>query len=370
MIENSHTKAGNSFLVTLAAFVVVVAGLRAAQEIVVPILLAAFLAVISLPALDWFQRKGAPTWLALVAITFLVVMVGLIIVGVIGSSIYELRLQLPGYEERLSTFEAKLADWLEERNIDPGFVTDLEHFDSERGLSLFGSLLGALGSVLNNALIIVFLLVFMQLEAAELPAKLRDIAPGNLEIANRLQRIRDGVWHYVRLKTRISLLTGLLVTGWLWLAGVDFPMLWGLLAFLFNFVPNIGSIIAAVPAVAVALLQPEIRGQPPEVAQSLLLALYTAAGYLVINLVIGNIIEPRWLGRGVGLSPLVVFLSLVFWGWVLGPVGMVLSVPLTMIAQIALENSAGLRWVAILLAADVPDVPPRSAEESGAVNRS
>jgi len=132
--------------------------------------------------------------------------------------------------------------------------------------------------------------------------------------------------------------------------GVDYPLLWGLLAFLLNFVPNIGSIIAAIPAVIQVLVQLGFSA-----------ALVVAGGYLVINILIGTFIEPRYMGRGLGLSTLVVFLSLVFWGWVLGPVGMLLSVPLTITAKIALESHDGTRWVAIMLG---PKVEPEIVADS------
>ena len=136
----------------------------------------------------------------------------------------------------------------------------------------------------------------------------------------------------------ISLATGVLVAAWLRIVGVDYALLWGLLAFLLNYIPSIGSFIAAVPAVMLAFLQ---LGPGDGIV--------TAIGYLVINTVIGNFIEPRVMGEGMGLSTLVVFLSLIFWGWVLGPVGMLLSVPLTMIMKIALEASDETRWIAVLL---------------------
>ena len=143
---------------------------------------------------------------------------------------------------------------------------------------------------------------------------------------------------YLALKTLFSLATGVVIGIWLAVLGVDFALLWGLLAFLLNFVPNIGSIIAAIPAIFLAFIQ---LGWGP--------ALLTCLGYIVVNVVFGSILEPKFMGRRLGLSTLVVFLSLVFWGWVLGPVGMVLSVPLTMIVKIAMESNEDTRWIAILL---------------------
>ena len=119
---------------------------------------------------------------------------------------------------------------------------------------------------------------------------------------------------------------------------MDFPLLWGLLAFLLNFVPNIGSVIAAVPPVILAYVQ--LGALPTSIV---------ILGFSIINVFIGSFIEPKFLGKGLGLSSLVVFLSLVFWGWVLGPIGMLLSVPLTITAKLGLEANPNTRWVAILL---------------------
>jgi predicted PurR-regulated permease PerM len=148
----------------------------------------------------------------------------------------------------------------------------------------------------------------------------------------------EGVNRYFALKTVFSLITG--ITVWLWLAvlGVDFAATWGMIAFFLNFVPNIGSIIAAIPAVLLALIQ---LGVPS--------ALLACLGYALVNIVVGNILEPKFMGRGLGLSTLVVFISLVFWGWVLGPIGMLLSIPLTMIVKIALATDEDTRWISTLL---------------------
>lgn len=350
MADIAQKKIGSPTLLTVAAFVVIVAGLRAAQPIVVPFVVAVFLAMICLPPLKWLQEKGLPTWLALLAIVAAILVVGVLIVGVIGSSINELRQQLPTYQKRVEGIQADVAAWLKQRDVHLEFAFGQQNLDAERALSLFDSMLGALGSVLSDALVIVFTLIFMLLEAADFPAKLRAISQDGNDVAGRIERIQANVRRYISIKTQISFLTGLLVAVWLWWLGVDFPLLWGLLAFLLNFIPNIGSFIAAVPAVVLAFLQLDMAA-----------ALYTAAGFLVIDLVIGNVIEPRLMGRGLGLSPLVVFASLVFWGWVLGPVGMLLSVPLTMIVKIVLDNSQDLQWVAILLSSDPQPKPGKPA---------
>ena len=161
----------------------------------------------------------------------------------------------------------------------------------------------------------------------------------------------DSVNSYMAIKGWVSLATGLIIAIWLTILDVDYPLLWGLLAFLFNFVPNIGSIIAAIPAVLLALVQ-----FGPGAAMA------AGAGYVAVNIIMGNVIEPRFMGKGVGLSTLVVFISLVFWGWVLGPVGMLLSVPLTMIVKLALEARQDTRWIAVLLG---PDIEPKIDKDQG-----
>ena len=140
------------------------------------------------------------------------------------------------------------------------------------------------------------------------------------------------------IKTIVSGITGLVIFISLSILNVDYAILWGIIAFFFNFIPNIGSILAAIPAVLLSFLQFDIS-----------IMLLVVLIYGIVNIVMGNIIEPKYLGKELGLSTLVVFISLVFWGWLLGPVGMILSIPLTIIAKIILENNESTRWVAILL---------------------
>ena len=205
-------------------------------------------------------------------------------------------------------------------------------------LKLAGDVFNSFGVVLANAFLILLTVVFILLEASSFSGKLRVIARNaHLTLAN-VDAFTGTVRRYLAIKSLMSLGTGAAVWLWLSILGVDYPVLWGLLAFLLNFVPNIGSIIAAVPAVLLALVQ-----LGPAAAA------WSAAGYLAINVLFGSVLEPRFMGRGVGLSALVVFLSLVFWGWVLGPVGMFLSVPLTITAKIALAASDETRWAAVLL---------------------
>lgn len=329
-----------SLLLAAAAFVVVVAGLKAAQALVNPFLLAIFIAVISTPPLFWLEARGLPRGAALLLVVLAVVGTLLGLSVAVGASVNDFTNDLPRYTERLKGQFGALAEPLRALGVelpqDRQWVVD--RVNPAWVLQLAGQLFNGFGVVLANAFLILLAVVFILLEASSFSGKLRAIARNAHLTQAGVDAFTGAVRRYLAIKSLMSLGTGAAVWLWLTLLGVDYPILWGLLAFLLNFVPNIGSVIAALPAVLLALVQ---LGPGA--------ALWTAGGYLAVNVFFGNVLEPRFMGRGVGLSPLVVFLSLVFWGWVLGPVGMFLSVPLTITAKIALAASDETRWAAVLL---------------------
>jgi predicted PurR-regulated permease PerM len=201
--------------------------------------------------------------------------------------------------------------------------------------------------VLSGAFLVGVIMIFVLAEATVFPYKFQAIFGGNRQGRLRITHIVQEVQVYLGLKFIISLATGVCVTVLCQLAALDFPIVLGLIAFVLNFVPTIGSIIASVPGILLALI---LHGE--------VTALGVAFGYLGINTVIGNIMDSHIMGHRMGLSTLVVVLSLLFWGWVWGPVGALLSVPLTMVLKIALQNVPDLRWIAVLL----DKVPPQARE--------
>lgn len=342
MKEISQRASVSQILLTVAAFVVVIAGMRAAVSIVVPFLLAAFIAIISAPPLFWLHRKGLPIWLALMIVISSVFLIGFLISGLVGSSLRDFSENLPAYEANLRQFIVSMVSWLESHKIDTAGLAVTKLFDTEAAMKLVARGLNNLGKVLTNGLLILMIVIFMLIEASSLPVKLHAIFGDEKNALENFDKFISTVKQYMAIKTWVSLLTGLAVFIWLVIIGVDYAVLWGLLAFFLNYVPNIGSIIAAIPAVLLALIQ-----------LGFVKSVIVAAGFVVINLLVGNVIEPRFMGRGLGLSTLVVFLSLIFWGWVLGPVGMLLSVPLTMTAKIALDSREETRWLALLLGPEI-----------------
>ena len=338
------TRAGR-FLLIGAAFVVLVAGVRTAEPILVPFLLAVMLAIICATPLSWMQRKGLPTWLSVLISVLALLSIGTMTGTLIGTSLIDFTRSLPGYQVRLEREVAELVVWLSSHGFEVSGQLLAESFDPGEILRIVGRIFTGVGDVLGKIAIILIITVFILLEISGFSAKVLSAFPDTSQNLIPFAQINDDVRRYLALKTLISFATGVLVSVWLSIIGVDYALLWGLLAFLLNYIPSIGSFIAAIPAVMLAFLQ----FGPGD-------GTVTAIGYLVINTVIGNLIEPRVMGEGMGLSTLVVFLSLIFWGWVLGPVGMLLSVPLTMIMKIILEASEDTRWIAILLGSRPPDV--------------
>ncbi|MCA9027488.1 MAG: AI-2E family transporter [Planctomycetaceae bacterium] len=336
-------------LLTWASLVVIIAGMKAATELVVPFLLSLFLAIMSGPALQALQKRGLPQWLAM-----MVVLVGLsfamiALATVIGGTITQFLTVWPKtYQPRIVELMNDFNAWIDRISEERTWIKELEIENWVQYLKqllepdvinkVLFALTRAVSGLLSNTILILITTLFLIFEASLLPAKLQVISGDSGSQYAKLQQIASDVNSYMSIKTSTSLLTGAIVTVGLWWLNVEFALLMGLLAFLFNYVPNIGSILAAVPAVLLAAL-----------GNGLWTAALVVALYLVVNMLIGYFVEPRWMGRGLGLSTLVVFLSLVFWGWVLGPVGMVISVPLTMTVKIALENSEETRWVAVLM---------------------
>ncbi len=330
-------RGGRGFLIA-AALIVIAAGLKAAEDLAVPFLLAAFIAVIAATPMAWLERRGLPGWLA----------ISLVMVGVLGAifGVGALVVQaandfsgnLPGYQARLNALFGATLGWLESLGVPLSRNLLLDTFNPATAFTLAGNALAGFGNVLSNSFLILLTVIFILAEATSFPRKLRAILADPENAMPHFTRFADTMNRYIAIKTSISIGTGLLVTCLLLLLGVDYPILWGLLAFLLNFVPAIGSLIAAIPAVLLGLVE-----------SGPMTALLVAVGYLAINLILGNIVEPRFMGGRLGLSTLVVFLSLVLWGWLFGPVGMLLSVPLTMTVKIALEANPDTRWLALLL---------------------
>ncbi len=331
-----RSQPGARFLVVAACLVVVVHGLTAFAPILVPMALAGLLAIVSFPIVYWLQRLRVPPLLGILVSVLVNAGIIALMILLTARAAADLEHAIPDYSIRLRKVVVESYAWLEAHKVPMRDIVTLDAIDPRAVFTLTQQAMQKVLGLLSSTFLVVLLLVFMLAEAVGLPAKLR-LLMSEKDIG-RAQKITTEVFRYLIIKTLISALTGLLVGIGVALVGLDFPILWGLLAFGLNFIPTIGSIVAGIPPVLLALI---VLGWGP--------ALAVAAIYLTVNMTLGNFIEPSLQAQTLGISTLVVILSLLFWGYIWGPIGMLLSVPLTMVVRILLENTDDLRWVAVLI---------------------
>jgi AI-2 transport protein TqsA len=332
-------------LAGLAAMVAIVAGLRLGAPILVPVALACFLAVLSQPLFQGLLRRRVPMPVAVgVTVVVLLSAVALFWVLLIGS-LAELRDVAPSYAKALGDRINYTDQWWREKGISLRDWIPARWRQPDRVAELAGGAIRATAIFVSSTTVVFLLLVFVLAESAVFPRKLDRLPPGVRAALLRFAHVSRELQRYLLVKTAMSAAIGIAAGCWMAFLHVDFAVLCGLIAFACHFVPNVGAVLAAGPAMLIAFLQQDF-------SQSLMVM----TGYLVIGVVLGNLIEPALLGRSLGLSPLVVFLSLVVWGWLWGAIGMLLSVPLTMALRIVLGGSRELSWIAVLL-----DAAPREA---------
>ncbi|PJG85162.1 hypothetical protein CVP05_07865 [Conservatibacter flavescens] len=343
MISQSSNSLLRAFIMG-ACLVIILAGVKSAVQIVVPFLLSLFIAIICAPVVNIMTERKVPRGIAIGLLFVFILLIFFFLVGLINNTIQEFTASIPQYKQLLSRRINDILEVAKSFDFPLDISTDaiMSNFDPAVVMDFVSKLLMSFSGAVSNVFVLLLVVIFMLIEAPTAKHKLAlsfSKVKGELAAHERnIDRILDGVIRYLWLKTIVSLITGICVWALLEVLGVQYAILWGTLSFLFNYIPNIGSVIAAVPIVIQALL---LNGFST--------GLITTAGVIGINTVIGNIIEPRLMGRTLGLSTLIVFLSLLFWGWLLGTVGMLLSVPLTMALKIGLESSPQTKRYAALL---------------------
>lgn len=334
-------------LVAMAAVVIVLAGVKLSAEIVIPFLLSLFIAITCSPLIRFMTDRKIPLGVAIALLFALFICGSFFLIGLINSTVREFTASIPTYRVLLNERIDLLMHYADKWDIPISKEIIANNFDPSRIMSLVSKLLLSFSGVVTDTFVLLLVVVFMLFEAPTAKHRLALVLSRDksevVRTEGQINRVLQGVIGYLGVKTTTSVLTGLSVWILLELMGVQFSVLWATLSFLLNYIPNIGSILASVPIIVQALL-----------LNGFSVGLGVAAGVVGINMVIGNVLEPRMMGRTLGLSTLVVFLSLLFWGWILGTVGMLLSVPLTMALKIALEASPTTARYALLLG-DVPE---------------
>ena len=343
MVENGGSQISNTakFMLMSACFVITVAGMKAAEVVLVPFLLSLFIAIVVSPLMFWLVKIKVPVSLAILILSFMLVLLGLVVATFVGATLADFSNSLPQLQDSIQVNLDVSLDWLNEHGVVVNTQFVQKYLNVGAIMQVVSNLVSQLTGLLANGFLIFLTVVFILLEASSFPLKLQNSFKLSEHAVEEMNGFTGSVKRYLGIKTITSLITATLVLTLLLIQGVKYPLLWALLAFCLNYVPNIGSFIAAIPAIIISLVQLGF-------AESAM----TALGYVIINIIIGNVVEPKWMGRGLGLSTLVVFLSLVFWGWLFGPIGMLLSVPLTMVVKVVLENHSETRSLAMLLGSE------------------
>ena len=386
------TGSGVRVLISLACVVLIVTGLKMASSLFIPVMMGLFIALLSMPILNWLDRHGLPRPLAVL----MTVLIDLLILGGIvfltSGVVGDFNEKSGDYTERLRRQAEEFSVTMDEQLVrleqfwrTAGGAGELVKADDAKGPEASGAerggggeegMLGAfrptmtfrelfnlywdsgrvmetLGgfnvvnrftSLASQTFFALIVMIFVLAESGSYAQKMLEVLRVRGPDLTRFRSITQDIQKYLGIKTAASAATGLLATLTCVIFKIDFPLLWGLLAFLFNYVPAIGSILAGIPPVLLGLI---LHGFWP--------ALGVMACYLIINVTIGNFLEPMLLGERFGISTVIVILSVLFWGFVWGPVGMLLAVPLTMLVKVMLDNSSDLRWISALMGKNTSD---------------
>ncbi|MEU4563864.1 AI-2E family transporter [Actinoplanes sp. NPDC023936] len=332
-------------LLGTAGLVVVVAGMRGVADLIGPVFLALMLTVTVSPITAWLRGHGAPAWLAILAMIFTVYLILFALGAALAVSVAQLIDLMPQYATQFADLRDGLVQSLSGLGISTAQLQNVvSGADPSAVVSLIEGLLGSLVGTLSSALFLLATLLFMCLDAVSFPARLHATMEERPQVVEAFRSFAQGTRRYLWVSTVFGLIVAVIDTLALWALGVPLPLLWGLLSFITNYIPNIGFVVGLVPPALLGLLQ----GGPE-------LMLAVIALYCVINFVIQSVIQPKIVGNAVGLTATVSFLSLIFWAWVLGGLGALLAIPLTLLAKgMLIDIDPATRWVNVLLSSEKP----------------
>jgi AI-2 transport protein TqsA len=332
--------------------------LRQFAAIIAPVLLALVLVIGVHPLTGVLRRRGAPMWLAVTLTVIALVMVILGLAGALALSVAQLATILPAYEDSFTVLANDLRAWLGSLGVGRDQVeAALAAIDFANVAALAAELLAGLAEVFSNMVFLIFVMAFMALDAVGFSSRLARARHQGVDVVAALDSFVGGTRNYLLVTTVFGLIVAAVDVGLLWLVGVPLALLWGLLAFITNYIPNVGFLIGVIPPALLALLE----GGPR-------LMLIVIAGYSVINFVIQSVIQPKVMSESVNLSLTLTFLSLVFWTFVIGPIGAILAIPLTLLTKaLLLDVDPHTRWISSLL--EGGPAPPEDDDADGTSDR-
>lgn len=330
-----------------AGAVVAIAGMKSFSGVLGPTFLALMLTMAAQPVQTWVQRRGWRPWIGMVAALAIVVLILLVLLGSLVLSVAQLASELPKYADKLNTMLDGIRHTLADAGVDTDQIRNtLNGVDVGKVVDLLSTTLSNALGIFSDLFFVLALLLFMAIDGMMIDRKLAVVARARPEIAYALSAFARGTRKYLVVSTVFGLIVAAFDGGALWLMGVPLPILWALLSFITNYIPNIGFVIGLIPPALLALLD-----------SGPILMVWVIVVYCVINFVIQSIIQPKFVGDAVGLSVTVTFLSLVFWSWVLGALGALLAIPLTLLMKaLLLDIDPTTRWVSVLIQERAPDV--------------
>jgi AI-2 transport protein TqsA len=321
-----------------------------------PILLALFLTMGASPALAWMRRKGMAPWLAVTVVGVVMVVAVLVFMLIMLSAVKQLDEKMPVYQENLEQMEANVTAWFAEKGIDiSGLTSSTATLSPETAVNAVKSLLSSVVDIMGSIFWIILLLLFMVAEAYALPRRLTQDIKMNERASRSLANFSDTVKTFLFTKGWLSALVAVLVTFIYLIFGVDFAVVWGLLFFVLSFIPNIGFMLSVIPVFFITMLE---FGFPRAAVVVILV--------IVINTIVDNYFSPKIMGKSVGLSTLTVFMSVFFWGWVLGGLGALMSVPLMLgVKLLFFDTFDSTRTIADLMGTPVRELGKRKEGKKG-----
>jgi predicted PurR-regulated permease PerM len=326
--------------------------MRAANEILAPIILAFVLAICTTPFLYWFMKKGAPAWLALLLTIGADVVIVVLLVWLVGLSVQDFGETIAQYEDRVNEIEQGVGSAVTRLGVDVDNLAADPLTSPQKLVETAAGFVGGIVSGLSNWGLIVMTGIFFLVEATIMPRKVSSVAQESDRGAQQILHLFQGLRQYMVINAFVGALAAVFNVIFLAIMGVEFAILWGVLSFFFSFVPNIGFIISVIPPAIMALLQFGVTEM-----------LIVIGVYIGINFLIDNLIKPRFIQEGVNISASVTFLSLIVWGWVLGPIGAILAVPMSIILQAIFDSREETRWVAYMMGSGAEPFKPDEAED-------
>lgn len=336
MIENKANL--QYYFFYFASFIIIIAGFKAASEIVIILLLAIFISSIISTFLVYLENRHIPKVASYLIVSFVLLFVVLLFVYMVNTSLSSFSKNLPLYEEEIKKLLISSIELVQNYGyvVNKEEVLKMVNFNSI--FKFTTDIIGNIGVLFSKALLVLIGVAFILSESKLFEDKLKIILKEDKAKLHNIHLFSSNLQKYFTVKTFTSFLTGFFIFIALLFFKIDYPILWAVIGFLFNFIPVVGSIVAAIPAVVLALITGNIEA-----------TIWLMVVYMVINISVSNVIEPKLMGKELGLSPMIIFFSLIFWGWILGIVGMFLAVPITMTLKIAFDSSSNTKWLGIFM---------------------